>query len=69
MEEETEGSISFLDVHVKKDGRKLVTSVYQMNLSFQQIVLINAPESDRIVTSSSRISTIRNPYSNVWAHI
>ena len=28
MEKETEGSIPFFDVHVKKDGSKLATSVY-----------------------------------------
>ena len=43
----------------------LRVETFKMNHSLQQIVLINAPESDRIVTSSSRISTIRNPNSIV----
>ena len=29
MEKETKGSIPFLDIHVKKDGTKLATSVYR----------------------------------------
>ena len=29
MEKESEGSIPFLDVHVKKEGSKLTTSVYR----------------------------------------
>ena len=29
MEKETKGSIPFLDIHVKKDGNKLATSVYR----------------------------------------
>ena len=39
--------------------------MFKMNYFLQQIVLTNTPESNRIVTSSSRISAIRNPYSMI----